>query len=124
MILAELNAVADYLDSYDKHLKMDREMAARLRAVAAQIAEREANLIRYQGELAGRIAELLSEKRKRERAIAEAVRERVLAEFAVPVEFRPTGWREKEPALRQRSADETRAAIRALSLSPILADFK
>jgi 2,4-dienoyl-CoA reductase-like NADH-dependent reductase (Old Yellow Enzyme family) len=61
---------------------------------------------------------------KRERAIAEAVRERVLAEFAVPVKFRPTGWHEKEPALRpgwNAAVAWYRQQVLALDLAPILA---
>jgi hypothetical protein len=137
--VAELNAVADYLNGYRKHLLADRDAVSRLRAVAAQIVKCEAKierllrinrrLLRINSKLVDdfnaliiHVAQLEVEREqilchlKRERAIAEAVRERVLAEFAVPVEFRPTGWCEKEPALRQRSADETRDAIRALDL--------
>jgi hypothetical protein len=38
-----------------------------------------------------------------------------LAEFDIPVAYRPSGWTEKADALRERSASEVKAAIRALA---------
>jgi hypothetical protein len=47
--------------------------------------------------------------------VRNAAIEECLAEFEKPVEFRPTGWPANEPpALRERSASEVKAALRAL----------
>jgi hypothetical protein len=104
------------LNPNPRTVSIDKRELEQLRAVAAQLAEREADLVHYQGELAGRIADLLSEKRERERGIADLLADEIewlrgRAEH-YGGHFRPTFY--------ARSA-HLQNRLRALDLLPILA---